>query len=210
MKVNKDIIYTEIFGSMVLLPQFERKQDGKPQLVQGDKAPYTQLIDSNGNPLFSAANPAKVQIGGADTNIPVTLQPNILSEDGNRIKVDLDGATLEGVTLGDQQAKTVSVTFHDSVSVAGVGAPFIVSAYKTLTIEIYGTSTNREIKFFGIGTSGTKRSIQGVNMASFDMAISTTGSGEFWSFDITGLESIVMELTSVSGGNVTIKGKAVA
>ncbi|WP_144561583.1 hypothetical protein [Bacillus mycoides] len=124
--------------------------------------------------------------------------------------VTLAGGTQINATLGAQESKTKSVVFHDGVTNTGVGASFPVEAFKTLTIETYGTSTSREIKFYGIGTSGTKRPITGVNLLDLSMATNTKGTGELWQFEIVGLESIVMELVSVSGGNVTVKGKAVA
>ncbi|WP_144561691.1 hypothetical protein [Bacillus mycoides] len=120
-----------------------------------------------------------------------------------------DGTTINA-TLGAQEAKTKAVVFHDGVTAVGAGVTFPVESYKTLTIEVYGTSTSREIKFYGIGTSGAKRQITGVNLLDLTMATSTKGTGELWQFEIVGLESVVMELTSVSGGNVTVKGKAVA
>ena len=46
------------------IPQFEG-QDGQPKAVTGDHGPYYQLVDVNGNPLFSENNPAHVQLTGS-------------------------------------------------------------------------------------------------------------------------------------------------
>jgi len=101
-------------------------------------------------------------------------------------------------------------TFHNAATSTGNGTEFTVGNMKTLTIEIYGTSTSRTIEFYGKGDSGTLRSIKGINLSTFEAATSTTGTGELWQFDITGLISVVIKLAAVSGGDVTIKGRAVA
>lgn len=114
------------------------------------------------------------------------------------------------VTLGDQQAKTTTATLQNNVTTTGTGTPFTVGAYKTLTIEITGTSTSQNINFEASSISGTYYPIQGVRLSDYSMATSTTGINEVWTFDITGLQNFRANLTSVSGGNVTIQGKAVA
>lgn len=104
------------------------------------------------------------------------------------------------------------ITFQDAVSAAGNGSEFLVSAkeaYKTITVEITGTSTSRTIAFEGKSTSGTWYPIMGVRLSDFAMATQTTGKGEIWQFDVTGLDSFRSRLASVAGGNVTVKGKAV-
>lgn len=152
----------------------------------------------------------RVQQADGSVRDEVQLMGSYVTEDGQRLKIDLGGATLEGVTLGDQKAATIAHSFHDAATVAADGAPFDVLAYKTLTVEIYGTSTSRTVVFIGIGPSGTQRPIMGVRLSDFSTGTSTTGTGEFWQFDITGLSQVIMDLTAVSGGNVSVKGKAVA
>ncbi len=103
-----------------------------------------------------------------------------------------------------------NIVFQDASTSAGNGTSFEVGVYKTLTIEIYGTSSTRTVTFYGKGTSGTLRALMGVRMSDFSTAVSTTGTGEIWQFDTTGLEYVVMDLTAVSGGNVSVKGRAVS
>lgn len=105
---------------------------------------------------------------------------------------------------------TKSVTFHDGATVAADGETFEVGAYKTLTVEIYGTSTTRTVAFIGIGPSGSQRTIMGVKLSDLTTGTSTTGTGELWQFDITGLTTVIMDLTAVAGGNVSVKGMVVA
>jgi hypothetical protein len=102
------------------------------------------------------------------------------------------------------------ISFHSEATSTGNGTGFSVKSYRTLTVEIYGTSATRTITFYGVGQSGTLRAITGVKLSDYSTGQSTTGTGELWQFDITGLETIYMDLTAVSGGNVTVKGRAVA
>ena len=102
------------------------------------------------------------------------------------------------------------ITFQDAATGTGNGTEFSVGAYRTLTIEIYGTSTSRSVTFYGKSKSGTLRALMGVRVSDFATATSTTGTGEIWQFDITGLDYVVMDLTAVAGGNVSVKGRAVA
>lgn len=129
---------------------------------------------------------------------------------GDRIKVDIDGATINA-SIGAQESKTAdAIVFQNAVTSTGNGTTFTVGAYKTLTLEIAGTSTDRTIIFEGASVSGVYYPIMGVKLADLSMATQTTGSGEVWTFEITGLVSFRARLASIAGGNVTVKGKAVA
>lgn len=107
-------------------------------------------------------------------------------------------------------SKVVEHTFHDAATEISIGAPFDVSGYKTLTIEIYGSSTGRTISFIGRGLSGEDRYIAGVKLSDLSLATGTTGTGELWQFDTTGLVAVIMDLSIIAGGDVTVKGRAVA
>ena len=106
-------------------------------------------------------------------------------------------------------SKTEDITFHDAATVAADGTVFTVEGYKTITLEIYGTSANRTIAFIGRGASGSDCAVMGVNLSDLSTGTSTTGTGELWQFDVTGLTSFFVDLQTISGGNVSIKGKAV-
>jgi hypothetical protein len=105
-----------------------------------------------------------------------------------------------------------TVVFHNAVIDPVDGAVFVVGNHKTLSIEIYGTSSSRTVEFLAIDFSGTARPLVGIKTSdvALPLGIGTTGTGERWQFDITGLASAIMRLAAVAGGNVTIKGKAVA
>lgn len=110
--------------------------------------------------------------------------------------VQLTGSIVEDVELID-------------AATAPTSESFAVGAYKTLTLEIYGTATSVTVEFKGTGPSGAARAIAGVRMSDF--VVGTVGAiGEIWQFDVTGLTTFIADLTAVSGGYVTVKGKAVA
>ena len=102
------------------------------------------------------------------------------------------------------------VIFQDQATSVGAGTIFAVGGYKNLTIEIFGTSTSRTITFLGTSKSGIARNMQGCRIPDFTMASSTTSTGEIWQFDITGLNSVTMNLTAVAGGDVSVAGRAIA
>ncbi len=101
------------------------------------------------------------------------------------------------------------VNFHDGTSSASEGVALNVGGFKTLTIEIYGSSTSRTIEFKATSVTGNKHALSGVNLSDWTMESSTTGTNEIWQFDVTGLEQVTIEVTAISGGDVTVKGKAV-
>lgn len=114
-----------------------------------------------------------------------------------------------------QYSDTSEFTFHNGATATAIGNELKVDYWRTLTVEFFGSSTNtaRTFSFYGKGRSGTKRLIPGVKMSGdtdYTLATSTTGTGEIWQFDITGLESVTMELDSITGGNISVLGKLVA
>jgi hypothetical protein len=128
----------------------------------------------------------------------------LVKEDGATVNV---GDLLENSTLNKLPYEH---TFQNAATTTGNGTAFVVGSYKTITVEIYGTSASRTVTFYGKSKSGTLRAIQGVRISDFTLATSTTTTGEIWQFDITGLDYVVMDLTAVAGGNVSVKGTAVA
>jgi hypothetical protein len=106
-------------------------------------------------------------------------------------------------------SSVTDVVLQDTATAIGNGTPFTVGSNKTLTIEINGTSTSNTIVFEGSSISGTYYAIQGVKLLDYTMASQTTGINELWTFDLTGLSSFRARISNVSGGSVSVKGKAV-
>ena len=104
------------------------------------------------------------------------------------------------------------VVFHDASSAAKNGFQCPVDGYKTLTVEISGNASNtaRTVTFYGKSYSGTLRAIMGVKLSDLSTGTSTTGTGEIWQFDVSGLDYVIMDLTAITGGTVSIAGRAVA
>lgn len=102
------------------------------------------------------------------------------------------------------------ITLQNVATATGVGSPYALQNEKTILIEIYGTATSSTVSFEGIGASGTNHQIMGVRLSDLATAVSTVGLGEYWQFDVTGLVSFQANITAIAGGNVTVKGKAVA
>jgi hypothetical protein len=140
-----------------------------------------------------------------------------MKEDGNLVNVADMVEALYNAFVVDKNAgievsgsKVEDVTFHDAATVAADGTAFTVAGYKTLTVEITRSAGTSTVAFIGEGPSGADIALIGVNLSTFATGTSTTGTGELWQFDITGLTKVFMDLQAVSGGNVTVKGKAVA
>ena len=105
--------------------------------------------------------------------------------------------------------------FHNASAVAGNGNEYDVGSSRTLTVEIEGDEDNtaRTVTFYCKGPMGVLRAIPGTKYTgdtNFTMAMNTTGTGEIWVFDVTGLDKVIMDLTSITGGTVTIKGKLIS
>ncbi|ASB89387.1 lysozyme [Bacillus sonorensis] len=100
-------------------------------------------------------------------------------------------------------------TFHDSVTEVGEGEKFIVESHRTLTVEITGDCTSREVKFFTVTQNGKKIALEGINTSNHMFGASTLGIDEIWEFDIAGKTAVLLEVTKINGGSITIKGNAV-
>lgn len=105
---------------------------------------------------------------------------------------------------------TLDVTLQNAATSVGNGTPLDVEGFKTLTIEITGTSATRTILFEGSSLSGAYYAMMGTKLTDFSTAIQTTGTGEIWQFDITGLVNFRARISAISGGNVNVKGRVIA
>ena len=102
--------------------------------------------------------------------------------------------------------------FHNASSSTGNGTALIVGGRNTLTIEISKSEANsaRTITFYGKGASGALIPISGVNREGLSAALTATAVGDLWQFDdIAGIHAIVMDLTAITAGTVTVTGRLV-
>ena len=143
--------YTKISGIRQLLPQFFRKSDGEPVLLEGETGLYVQPI-----------------------------------------------------------SEVRDVVLQDATQSSNVGEPFTVGSFKTLTQRISGTSTSRTILYEFTMDGENWEPLQGVRVKDYNMSNEVTTTNETWKFEIEGLYQIRANVTAISGGNISSKGKAVS
>ena len=185
-------LLNNILTKIISAPATEAKQDSIINAL-ANIVGYTDGLET----LITAMNSYVDGLEGSQAGI-ISVLNNVIS--GNSLaSVKMAGSKIE------------DITFHDAAIVVGDGLIFNIGGYKTLSIEITGTSTSRVVSFKCHGASGVERPISGVNLNGYDVNTTTSGTDELWYFDnIAGLTSIFMKLEAVDGGNVTVKGRAVA
>jgi|GEM_PF-3721156 len=120
----------------------------------------------------------------------------------------------------DDEISTISsneaVTLHDAATANETGIEITCTGYKTLVIEVVGTSTSKTLTFQSTGESGVYVAHEGFKKRSPSTATfaSTTTGGtdttpEVWEFDIAGLKQFKAPLT-IANGNATVKGSLIA
>ena len=98
--------------------------------------------------------------------------------------------------------------FQDASTSAGNGNICNIGGRVTMILEIWGTATAKTINFYSKNINGDLIPIEGYNISTSAMATSTTStSPETWEFDIEGLYQICMNISSISGGNVSVIGR---
>ncbi|AWM43776.1 MULTISPECIES: phage portal protein [Bacillus] len=109
---------------------------------------------------------------------------------------------------GDMAFSYTDVIFHENAAEAGVGSIFSAGAWKKLLVEITGTAESGHVAFWGRSISGKNVPIRGIRSDDGTSAAGTSGTEEVWSFDIAGFKEILMEIKSISGGSLSVKGTA--
>lgn len=100
--------------------------------------------------------------------------------------------------------------FQNMINAINQGEILDVGTNKFLTVCIYGSATARTVQFFSINPIGELIALLGYNTSTGDTATFTDGiTSETWQFDITGLDKIVMKISTISGGSLTVSGTVV-
>lgn len=112
-------------------------------------------------------------------------------------------------------AAAQTVTLQNAATAAGNGTPFAPEdGNYTLTFEITGTSTSRTVLFELAGPSGQYIPVTAFSVTDpTKFGPQTTGGSntapESWQVEVPAGYSFRARIGSVTGGNVTVKGKAV-
>lgn len=79
-----------------------------------------------------------------------------------------------------------------------------VNGYRSVTFDIDGTASSANVKFYIISGSGNRRAVQPTRMSNGMDIVDTAGVGNIYSFDVTGITSVVVSVSGITGGNVNI------
>lgn len=111
-------------------------------------------------------------------------------------------------TGGAAASSYTDVIFHEDAAETGEGIIFKAGTWKKLLVEITGTAESSQVAFWGRSISGKNVPIRGIRSDDGTSAAGTSGTEEVWTFDIAGFKEIVMEIKSISGGSLSVKGTA--
>jgi hypothetical protein len=109
-------------------------------------------------------------------------------------------------------SETSEFVFHKGSTAAANGNVLRCDYWKSMKVEIFGSSANsaRTITFYRKSRNGTLVSIPGFRTSDFTQSSSTTALNEEWVFDLEGGYEVVMDLTAITGGSVSVVGTLVA
>lgn len=127
----------------------------------------------------------------------------------------------DGTAIGDNNAMPVvsigkkvkdEIILQNAIVASGNGTAIYMGDSDTFKITgISGTSTSRTIIFeVSNAQDGVFSLIQGVRLSDLSMATQTTNLNEIWQLD--GLAGLWFRarVSTISGGNLTIKGRVIA
>ncbi|RPK07051.1 hypothetical protein BSBH6_00674 [Bacillus subtilis] len=126
------------------------------------------------------------------------------------LQIDLSEIQTGDGRLKVKAGNTFDHVFHENAESAGEGTALSANGASYLLVEVYGTAETSEVKFWGKSMSGQKLPIRGVKSDDASAACSTLGKAEAWTFDMKGFKEIIMEIASITGGTLSIKGTAVS
>lgn len=127
----------------------------------------------------------------------------IHTENGKKVG---DQNPMPVVILDDVPSSPTLFTLINASTVVASGT-FAVAGKDSITIEIFGTATSAVVDFKCVSESGAQRALMGYRISDLETG-SSGGINEIWVFDVPNLISFTVNLTSVTGGNVTVKGRA--
>lgn len=100
-------------------------------------------------------------------------------------------------------------TFQNAVTEAGNGNVFTPEFADVISIEFSGTASSFTAVFEELGESGAWHAIAGIRRSDFAPGSSVTAKTGRWDVTLSGVLSLRVRVSAVSGGNLTVKGKLV-
>lgn len=97
-------------------------------------------------------------------------------------------------------------TFHNAATATGRGTVFPCENFNTMTFEVSGTATSFTLVPEGISFSSTPVALFVTNLNTGAGTASITANG-LYRVTVTALLGVNMNLTAVTGGNVTVSAK---
>jgi len=104
------------------------------------------------------------------------------------------------------------ITAFSAISATPTAAyEFVLSGQKGMKLETSGTSTSRTITFKAkVSQNSVPKTFIALNMTTGDLVTASGATGINEVFDLSGLEglySILINVTAIAGGDLTIAGK---
>jgi hypothetical protein len=101
-----------------------------------------------------------------------------------------------------------NVTLADAVTTTGAKAPQAAGSFKTFVFEVFGTATSFALHIEAVGPSGTARTINKVwdELNNGYLSGSDITAAGFYSVSVPAFTNIQANVTTITGGNVSVKG----
>jgi phosphomannomutase len=94
----------------------------------------------------------------------------------------------------------LNYTLHNAATEAADGTVIKTAGYSTLTVYVTRSAGTSTVKFWGSEDEAktTPIALMAVNVSTNAVAVSTTGTGEAWQIDVTGIPYFYAELDAVN------------
>lgn len=98
--------------------------------------------------------------------------------------------------------------FQDKETSASVGTDMISEKCDHVTLYITGTATSSLVLFEGSDKDGNWYASPAIRLSDLSCSSQTTGINEAWTIDLSNWFSVRTNISSISGGYITITGRA--
>ena len=206
MAYNEHDILTDLHGRPI------------PQYYDAESDNFKPLTDqmkiSNIDITLTALRDAIVKTGATSKTLADVVS-QLTTMAGGKALSDIV-ASLSGVLNTRLTGRDIGeeFIFQNATETIGEGEHLPLNGQNKVIVSIpTGTSTSRTTTFkatsLGVSTYMLGSKIESTGVIT--LAVSTTGQNEVWEIDgLAGYDDFYCEVTSIAGGNVTVKGRLVA